>query len=348
MRAKYWFLVFLGLFVLSGWSCAPKIYQAAKPAMLTDGRYDAYPYGDVSFALNKISQSIYKFNVITFYKTYYFSKHQSFVKHNLHDSLMLSEAVAQAVTHETALGTATVVYLDNYLAGLLTCAHVVHFADTLVRYFPDAQAKVQSVSVKIKQKIFVSGMQGIEPEVVATNTKSDIALLKMDVESLPVEEMPVKLPVPVGNSAQLDWGNFVYIMGFPLGQMMLNHGIVSHPSQQRKGFFLTDAVFNKGISGAPVFAIRDGAPYFEWVGMASSGMVDKLVYLEPALDKDETYTQSEAFSGKILINRKKIIKYGLTYSVSIEEILKFVNQHQTELSENGFRVDGFFQRDVGN
>jgi len=343
MKKSRFFIGLLALLSVCGWSCSPRITQATTPAFLSDGHYDNYPIGDVSNSLDRISQSIYKVNVIAFYKTYYFTKEHSPLQGHLDDSLAFAKSSYQSVTHETAFGTATLVYFDGSLAGFLTCAHVVHFKDTVPIFFPDEPKKVYSLSVKIKQNIYVSGMQDADVQLLAADSKRDIAFLKKEIDTLAIKQQYRQLSYPVGNSSELDWGNFVYIIGFPGGHKMLTSGIVSPLQQTKKEFFLTDAVFNKGISGAPVFALRDGASHLEWVGMASSGMVDDLDYLMPALEKDETFTLAEPYTGNMFINKMKLIKYGITYSVSMKEILKFVNQHKAILENNGYNMVDFLK-----
>ncbi len=333
-------LSFVLLLLIS--ACQPKLQIATKPALYYDGQYDTYPVGPVSKDIDAISLSVYKVNGIAFYTTYFFTKDHSFRRSQLADSLVYREAASQTVTHESTLGTGTVIYFDGNLTALVTCAHVTHFQDTIVRYFPNASGKVQSVSVKMKQDIFVSGINGKEAQIVVQDLVRDIALLKMKLDSGLSSEIPVKLSYPAGKASDLRWGTYIYVLGFPMGHKMLTHGLVSMSGKVKKGTFISDAVFNRGISGAPVFAIRDGSPHFEWVGMARSGAMDKLLYLQPDLNKDQTYTQSDNYKGNILVNNIMIINYGLTYSISIEEIIKFVHQHETEISEQGFQMDAFF------
>ncbi len=336
------FLILSVMLLLLFSACQPKLQIATKPALYHDGLYDPYPVGAVSKDIEAISRSVYKVNGIAFYTTYFFAKDHSFLRSKLTDSLVYGEAESQTVTHESTLGTGTVIYFDGNLAALVTCAHVIHFKDTIVRYFPNAPGKVQSISVKMKQDIFVSGIKGKEAVVVVQDLIRDIALLKMRVNGGSPNVMPVKLSYPAGKASDLKWGTYIYALGFPLGHKMLTHGLVSMSGKVKKGTFISDAVFNRGISGAPVFAIRDGAPHFEWVGMAKSGAMDNWIFLQPDLNKNQTFTQSDNYNGNILVNNKMIINYGITYSISIEEIIKFVHQHETEISEQGFQMDAFF------
>ena len=88
-------------------------------------------------------------------------------------------------------------------------------------------------------------------EVLAIDRKSDIAILGKEIEGEKPNNIKV-FPYLMGDSKELEWGSFVYIMGFPLGHAMITRGIVSDPYKIRKGSFLIDAVFNQGFSGGPV------------------------------------------------------------------------------------------------
>jgi len=64
------------------------------------------------------------------------------------------------------------------IIGLLTCAHVVYFSDTLYSYYDPENKNLKSISIKIKQQNHVGSLEASEPiEIVAINKKQDIALL---------------------------------------------------------------------------------------------------------------------------------------------------------------------------
>ncbi len=133
-------------------------------------------------------------------------------------------------------------------------------------------------------------------------------------------------------------------MGFPKEHKMVENGIVSKPDNNKTGFFLTNAIFNRGISGGPVFAVRDGSSQFEWVGMASSSSVTTIHYLKPDVDRADAYGKSEPYAGKALISHKKIINYGVSFSVSMAEIVRFIKREESTLEQQGFAVQRFFYR----
>ncbi len=321
-------------------SCSRKAIPVEKSGPATDGKYDAGPpLQGVSRQLERIAGSVYRVNVIAFYETFTFDKNARITGNMLKNGDLNSRAVGHTVSSETVLGTASVIYTAANRAVLLTCAHVVDFPDTSVTYFPDKSGFVRSVSVKLKQKSYVAGLENPNVRVLATDKKNDIALLEAEVS--PVENIQV-MPFPLGKSSELTWGTFVYVVGFPQGEKMVESGIVSRSEKSNDSFFLTNALFNRGISGGPVFAVRDGASGFEWVGMAKSAPATHIVYLEPDIDKKDIYSKSAPYSGKLLINKKKVINYGITYSVSMEEIVRFVQRIEPELEREGLHAQQFF------
>lgn len=322
--------------------CSPRIDVQKSPSVLHDGAYAPYPTGFVSKDLETIAKSVYKVNGIAFYNTYYFTRKQAVHKADMPQSLLYRNASYHSVTHQSTMGSATMIYADGLLAALVSCAHVVHFDDTLVTYFSDQPEKIYSISIRLKQDIFVAGLKNNRAIVVAKDDEKDIAILKLNLSQTIESEKPVKISYPIGKSSDLKWGSFIYALGFPMGQKMLSQGVVSESANKNKGYILSDAVFNRGYSGAPVFAVRDGAPHFEWVGMVRSGVVDKLLYVQPRINDDQFYSKKENYEGEIFVNNKMVIKYGLTYSIPIEEIVMFVHQHESEIRAAGFQQDILF------
>ncbi len=88
-------------------------------------------------------------------------------------------------------------------------------------------------------------------EVVGSDERSDIALLKLDAEDLPV--------VKIGNSDKLKVGEWVLAIGSPFGfDHSVTAGIVSAkgrslPRENYVPFIQTDVAINPGNSGGPLF-----------------------------------------------------------------------------------------------
>ncbi len=338
---KYFLSFFFFLLLVSAnWSCSRQSLSVAKPRYTTNDRYDTSPpaYG-VSAALNKMAQSVYRLNVIAFYESYIFDKSAHITLDDFKRGKAERYAISRSVSNQSVLGTATVVYADHDKAALLTCAHVVNFPDTVVTYFPDSSGIISNIAIKLKQMSYAAGLNSPNVKLLATDDKHDIAILMATIQ--PEEDVRV-MPFPTGKSAALSWGTFVYVMGFPKGHKMVENGIVSKPDNNKTGFFLTNAIFNRGISGGPVFAVRNGTSHFEWVGIASSASVSTFFYLKPNIDIADTYSQSTSYKGELLINKKRMINYGVTFSVPMKEIVKFVLRIKPELEKHGFAIKQFF------
>ena len=96
----------------------------------------------------------------------------------------------------------------------------------------------------------------LEAEIVGTDPKSDVALIKAKgAENLPV--------IPLGNSEELEIGEWVMAIGNPFGlSHTLTVGVVSAKGRTSVGitdyedFIQTDAAINPGNSGGPLINLR--------------------------------------------------------------------------------------------
>ena len=91
-------------------------------------------------------------------------------------------------------------------------------------------------------------------KVLGSDPKTDVAVLKIDAHSLPV--------VPVGNSKNLQVGEWVLAIGSPFGlDSTVTAGVVSAKGRSLPGddsvpFIQTDVAVNPGNSGGPLFNTR--------------------------------------------------------------------------------------------
>ncbi len=95
-------------------------------------------------------------------------------------------------------------------------------------------------------------------EVVGTDPKTDIALIKIDIKSSREKLVPVRF----GDSEKLRIGEWVFAIGNPLGfGYTVTAGIVSAKGRSLNmgaydNFIQTDAPLNPGNSGGPLFNLR--------------------------------------------------------------------------------------------
>ena len=138
---------------------------------------------------------------------------------------------ATPYTRPRSLGSGFVISDDGYV---LTNNHVVEDADEILVRFADRRE--------------------LTAEVVGTDRRSDLALLKVEAEGLPA--------VRLGRSEDLDVGEWVLAIGSPFGfDYSVTAGIVSAkgrslPTEQNENyvpFIQTDVAINPGNSGGPLF-----------------------------------------------------------------------------------------------
>ncbi|MDH3526582.1 MAG: DegQ family serine endoprotease [Gammaproteobacteria bacterium] len=127
-----------------------------------------------------------------------------------------------------SLGSGSIISADGYI---LTNYHVVKNADEII--------------VRLNDRRELRG------EVIGTDKRSDIALLKIDADDLPVAK--------IGKSSSLQVGEWVLAIGSPFGfDYSATAGIVSAkgrslPRENYVPFIQTDVAINPGNSGGPLF-----------------------------------------------------------------------------------------------
>jgi len=125
-------------------------------------------------------------------------------------------------------GSGFIVSPDGYI---LTNHHVVGSADKVLVQLHDGRE--------------------LEAKLVGSDARSDVAVIKIDAENLPI--------IPLGNSDKLDVGEWVLAFGSPFGLTdSMTAGIVSAKGRTSVGiadyenFIQTDAAINPGNSGGPL------------------------------------------------------------------------------------------------
>lgn len=166
----------------------------------------------------------------------------------------------------SSLGSGFIISADGYV---LTNNHVVEGADQVI--------------------VRLSDRRQLEAEVVGTDKRSDVAVLKVEAEDLPVAK--------IGSSEDLKVGEWVLAIGSPFGfDFSVTAGIVSAkgrslPNENYTPFIQTDVAINPGNSGGPLFNL-DG----EVVGINS-----------------QIYSRSGGFM-------------GLSFAIPIEEVMDVAGQ----------------------
>jgi hypothetical protein len=339
-------LIIVSSIVILFASCRQQTFQAVYPT-LNDGRYDSeFPYRNCSSELDEISKTVKKLYCLVEYDQYSFKNTDLLTHSNLTGQNLKKKAVNKGFFTESVHGTATVIYNEDGNILVLTCAHVIDYPDTVFSYFLDEKGQktqyIESLGIKKKQQNFIRDFpdQGLL-EIIAMDKELDIAFLGNHFDS-PMPDIRV-FSYPTGDSRQLEWGSFVYIIGFPAGYQMVTRGIVSNPNPGKNDEFIIDALFNTGISGGIVLAVRDGVPNFELVGIAKSVSAKYKNVLRPEKEShEESYNPNIPYHGDLYVKMEKDINYGITFTVSIGAIRKFCEKNRNEFIRNGFNLDSFF------
>ncbi|MFC1898417.1 serine protease [Candidatus Cloacimonadota bacterium] len=337
-------IVILGI-ILS--SCAQRIYKVAYPT-LSDGKYDTeFPYKNCASQLEDISNSVKLLNCMVFYKTYVFDENKQIIANEIDEAIKKNLFAEEFYGHQPVSGTATIIADAYNKVILLTCAHILDFPDTIYTFYEkDNEHKdvVQSISIREEMEIYVNDIpNGDKLEILAIDTEYDLAILGLDKGNS--HEFVSIFDYPKGKSKELEWGSFVYIIGYPIGNKMITRGIVSNPEETKSGTFLIDALFNKGFSGGLVLAIRDGVPNFELVGLARSVSAQYNYILVPAKERHEyTYNPKIPYRDEAFVMQKEEINYGITHAITVEEIVKFIEKNQSDLMKKGYDLSKFLDQ----
>ena len=138
---------------------------------------------------------------------------------------MIAEGSENRKRVENSLGSGVIINSDGYV---LTNNHVIQGADAIQVSLKDGRSSTATV--------------------IGTDPETDIALLKIDLENLPV--------ISIGDSEQLEIGDVVLAIGNPFGVgQTVTMGIVSATGRTQLGintfenFIQTDAAINPGNSG---------------------------------------------------------------------------------------------------
>jgi hypothetical protein len=223
----------------------------------------------------------------------------------------------------------------------------VVFQDTSLWYYSTPGGEktpyVRSISIKEKQTNYVGAFpEGGEVGIILIDKDLDIAIMGKKFQSIPQRIIPV-FGYPTGRAKELEWGSFVYLLGYPSGYKMLTKAIVSSPNKDRKGSFLVDAVFSGGFSGGVVLAIRDGVPNFELVGIVRLVSAHFEYFLTPKKgDNRVEYDPVVPYAGETYVERKSDIEYGIAQAIPVEEIRDLIEEHRSDLLRQGYDLNGFF------
>jgi serine protease Do len=205
----------------------------------------------------------------------------------------------ERVPARTGMGSGVIVRADGYI---LTNNHVVENADEV--------------------EVELSDGRTVVADVVGTDPETDLAVLKIDATGLQ--------PAPLGNSDQIEVGDWVLAIGSPFGlDQTVTAGIISGKNRVQgivgdgrgfEDFLQTDAAINPGNSGGPLVNLRgelvgiNTAILSRSGGNAGIGFAIPVALAEPVLNSIiETGEVRRGFLGAQVgdVNPDIVEKFGL-------------------------------------
>lgn len=301
----------------------------------TDPYYtSAYPHTDVSEQLERIQEStvrIISTGIYTSYRLEEENKTMGGLEGTNFDSL----AASKSTVEESAAGTAFVMDRNLTRALLMTSAHVVDYPDTIFTFrrgedIPE-ETFVQSILVKKNQTNFTQTPNGLQSfDIVDTDIRSDLALLRVSMINRSFDDYK-PINIPMGNSKNLRTGSMVYVLGYPRGYEMASRGIVGRANIDSNGDFVTDALFNPGISGGVVLASKDNFNSFEWVGVSNAAHATRSFVLVPDMRYINPEENVQPYQGLVQAERQTDLSYGVTHAVPTQMVARFLDPHKNDL-----------------
>jgi len=283
-------------------------------------------------------ESVRRLQNTVMYRTYLFNPNQTITRSQIGSFNIENVAVASEVESVTNAGTATVLSNNGIKAVFLTASHTVSRPDTVIHIYDidtgSPEDRVEAVSIKISENHFVIADAGIVGlDLVASNRSKDLALL---ISNEPIEEQYNldAIALDPGKFNEVEWGDEVVAMGYPRGVQMITKGVASLSNHPHRSLVM-DLNINRGFSGGIVFALRSDGSGMEWVGMITSAMGERELYLAPEDGIQTDYNPEIPYRGESYVKSRPVIYYGISYAVDINEISRFIQENRNLLRSRG-------------
>lgn len=356
MKTLYRTYFFPGFLILTAVFVLLNSYGCSRDIIITDRGPQAYyqtgyPVQDMSRELERIFRSVKRVNVTGHYEIFIFSPESRITDADINKPETYNKAVETLSFTNTKAGTAVIVASTLTETALITNNHVIEFPDTIIGYYKDPDQRrrrsapryIEQISIKRSQINLIYDMPQFGAfDVLANDKPNDIALIGVKHGS---DNVPVGVPtlrIPGGDPSKLSWGSFTYILGYPKGFKMVTRGIVSDPNRDRRGSFLLDALFNEGISGGLILAVRGETGELEWIGLARAGSASTEMIISPPDVDPEELDFLRPYLGDLFIVPTQRIEYGITFPVSMKTIQQFFRNHERELQRRGYSFSRYY------
>jgi len=309
----------------------------------------ATPAQDMSGALETAMRAVKRIRVTGTYDNYRFAPGDQPMEGDLLTSDVLARATDTFQSSTSREASAVQIARAGLKVTLLTNQHPIQFPDTVVEYqeIPEGAPStgprwIESVSVlRSRYNMVADSLAVLRFEVLIEDPRADLALLGV---VYPADAPPWALSIlraPLGGSERLSWGSFVYVLGHPGGYDMVTRGIVSDPGRGPSSAFLIDGLWNEGMSGGPILAVRGEDGTLEWVGIARAAAGRTEQQLVPDPEFVSAGEERMLYRGHIYIEEVQRILYGISFSVPTAAIRDLTNRSRPRLRARGWPLPEF-------
>jgi len=185
------------------------------------------------------------------------------------------------LTRNVKNGSGVFVSSDGYI---VTNRHVIDEAETVQVLLPQPRTDITSDKSVLSQQ-----GQILVADIIGSDSETDIAVLKVDVEDHP--------HLNFGDSESLYAGDYVLAFGSPLGlEKSVSMGIVSAKARQFRQddpmiYIQTDATINPGNSGGPLVNTDGKIVGINTLNLSQSGGSEGLGFAAPSNIVETIYSQ---------------------------------------------------------
>ncbi len=243
--------------------------------------------------------------------------------------------------HKTLSGGGLIINFNNAASKytILTSNHLVSPEDTTDIYYLDDHGQPTDVLfaryVVDRVSITVRGESSwrSRADLIANDPVNDIAVIVTETETVLGQAFANK----VGYDRDLDWGDWVFLFGYPKGIKQLTGGWISQAPYRNT--LAVDAVVRFGYSGGPVFALSSDRAELQFVGLIKSVPSNTFEYIAPDGTLPVGYRLSYKEVERLFVKRKMMVEYGTAYFVRPQIIKKFFRLAEIVFEDNGIKLD---------
>jgi S1-C subfamily serine protease len=322
------------IFFLMAFLVSCKTVKHQRPDHLS-GQYESvFPDDRARQQFNEMSGSVIRLTSYVNYQLSIFENGSQVTLDIAEDTSVLAKIRARDNRNESFNGTAFIIAQDDSSLFLVTCAHTVTFPDTIISWDNKADNNGNRFLLSIARKSS-SLVQASFPErairmkILCIDESSDLALLQ--TEEITGNVNPLSAAQKLCTTLQ--WGDRLWIAGFPTGRFMLTTGLAGKPGSD--GIFATDAPLSEGYSGSPVMVYDIEAKSFGLAGVARSVPAKALYVLKPEFEIHEAqYNPTIPYTGPVYAATDYKSVAGVSLIVTSERVISLMQEAGFALKNN--------------